>query len=438
MSYLLGVGIIVLGLVVSIGLHELGHMVPAKIFGVRVPQYMVGFGPTLWSFTRGETEYGIKAIPLGGYVRLVGMYPPGSEKAQAKTGFFSQAIAGAREASTEEIRPGEEHRAFYNLSMGKKIIVMFGGPFMNLVIAFFLMSVVAVGFGIMTPTTTVGTVSACVLPADAPVDATCEADSQAAPGAAAGLEPGDTVTSWDGQKITDWDQLSALIAATGGRSVAVNYNRDGQEQSTMVTPVVAARPVFDDKDQPVLDKDGTQVYSDRGFVGVSPIQEMTPQSIAVVPGQIGNQLKTVGQVILTLPQRLVAIGQAAFGSQERDPNSVVGVVGIGRFAGELASADIVGYTPKLVAADLTSMLAGLNIALFAFNMVPLLPLDGGHIAGALYEGTRRKFAQLRGQKDPGPADTARMVPVAYLVFALFAAMSLLLIYADIVKPIKFL
>src|SRR5690554_1821523 len=133
-------------------------MVPAKRFGVRVSQYMVGFGPTLWSFTRGETEYGIKAIPLGGYVRLVGMYPPGKEGATTKAGFFAQAISGAREASTEEIRPGEEHRAFYNLSMGKKIIVMFGGPFMNLVIAFFLMAVVAVGFGAMTPTTTLGSV----------------------------------------------------------------------------------------------------------------------------------------------------------------------------------------------------------------------------------------------------------------------------------------
>ncbi|XBH22499.1 site-2 protease family protein [Jonesiaceae bacterium BS-20] len=438
MSYLLGVAIIVLGLLISIGLHEIGHMLPAKKFGVRVPQYMVGFGPTLWSFTRGETEYGIKAIPLGGYVRLVGMYPPGKEGATIKAGFFAQAISGAREASTEEIRPGEEHRAFYNLSMGKKIIVMFGGPFMNLVIAFFLMAVVAVGFGAMTPTTTLGSVSECVIPADAPADASCSDETPAAPGAAANLLPGDTITEWDGQAITDWDQLSALISATGGRTVAVTYLRDGQSQTGEITPVVAQRPVFDELGQPVLDADGKQAYKDKGFVGISPTQELQRQSITVVPDQIGYQLKAVSKIILTLPQRLVDISQAAFGSEERDPNSVVGVVGIGRFAGELASADIAGYTPKLIAADLTSMLAGLNIALFAFNMIPLLPLDGGHIAGAVYEGTRRGVAKLRGKRDPGPADTARMVPVAYVVFALLAGMSLLLIYADIVKPIQFL
>lgn len=441
MSYVIGVLIIVFGLMVSIALHEIGHMVPAKKFGVRVPQYMVGFGPTLWSFTRGETEYGIKAIPLGGYVRLVGMYPPLDESKQVKTGrlrrgFFAEAISGARDASNEEVRPGEEHRAFYNLSMGKKIIVMFGGPFMNLVIAFFLMAVVAVGFGAMTPTTTLASVSQCVLPADAPAGATCGPETPVAPAAAAGLQPGDTITSWDGTKITDWDQLSELIGQTGGATVAVELMRDGKQILTDLTPVVAQRPVVDKAGQVVLDPKGDMVLADRGFAGIGPVQELRPQSIAVVPGQIANQLKSVAKIIVTLPERLVDISQAAFGTEARDPNSVVGVVGIGRFAGELVSADIPGYTNKLVAADMLSMLAGLNIALFAFNMVPLLPLDGGHIAGALHEGARRRIATLRGKRDPGPADTARMVPLAYIVFVFLAGMSLLLIYADIVKPIK--
>lgn len=227
-----------------------------------------------------------------------------------------------------------------------------------------------------------------------------------------------------------------MIAATGGDTVTVEYDRDGSSLSGAITPVVEQRPTFDKDGQLVTDPSGDMVMRDQGFIGVSPTQVLVPQPISSVPKQMGNQLKAVGQIILTLPQRLVDIGQAAFGDEERDPNSVVGVVGIGRFAGELASADIEGYTPKLMAADFTSMLAGLNIALFAFNMIPLLPLDGGHIAGALYEGTRRQVARLRGKKDPGPADTAKMVPVAYIVFALLAGMSVLLIYADIVKPIQ--
>jgi RIP metalloprotease RseP len=165
MAYLVGVLIIFVGVLLSIGLHELGHLVPAKKFGVRVPQYMVGFGPTLWSFKRGETEYGIKAIPLGGYVRLVGMYAPGDPRRDQRKGRLAEFVQSARDASAEEILPGEEHRAFYNLSTPKKLVVMFGGPFVNLVIAFVLFVAIFTTFGIQQPTSTLGSVSQCVLPA---------------------------------------------------------------------------------------------------------------------------------------------------------------------------------------------------------------------------------------------------------------------------------
>ncbi len=149
MSYVAGLVIVVAGLLVSIALHELGHMVPAKLFGVRVSQYMVGFGPTLWSRVRGETEYGVKAIPLGGYVRLTGMYPPADVLDHApRRGRFADVIDAARQASAEEIRPGEDHRAFYRLSTPKKAIVMAAGTLMNLVIAAVLIAVVLVGIGV--------------------------------------------------------------------------------------------------------------------------------------------------------------------------------------------------------------------------------------------------------------------------------------------------
>lgn len=436
MAYLVGVLVMVVGVLVSIGLHEVGHMVPAKRFGVRVSQYMVGFGPTLWSTTRGETEYGLKAIPLGGYVRLVGMYPPGDPRRAAKKGRIAELIQSARDASADEIHPGEEHRAFYNLSAPKKLVVMLGGPVMNLVIAVVLMTAVVVGFGALQPTTTLETVAQCVLPLDAPADATCEDSDVAAPAAAAGLLPGDTIVEFGGQEITGWDQLAGLIAGTGGERTSIVVERAGDRVESDITPVVTDRPTFDDEGAPQLDAAGDPVTERAGFLGIGPTQELEGQSITLVPGMVGERLTQTASVMLTLPQRLVDVAQAAFGDEERDENSVIGVVGIGRFAGEITSSDVDGYGAELMTADLLMMIAGLNIALFAFNLIPLLPLDGGHVVGALYEGARRQIARVRGKERPLPADTARMMPLAYGVFVVLAAMGVLLVYADIVKPIR--
>ena len=436
MAYLVGVLVLVVGLLVSIALHEVGHMVPAKKFGVRVSQYMVGFGPTLWSRTRGETEYGIKAIPLGGYVRLVGMYPPGDPRRTGRKGRFAELIQSARDASTEEIRPGEEHRAFYNLSAPKKLVVMLGGPVMNLLIAVVLFTAVVVGFGTFGPTTTLDSVAECVLPADAPADATCSPTDTPAPAAAAGLQPGDTIVEYGGEPVSTWDELASRIADTGPEATPVVVERDGSRVETTVTPVVAERPVVDDAGLLVYDEDGELATAPVGFLGIGPTEELIPQSATVVPAMIGERLEATAKVILTLPQRLVDVAQAAFGTEERDVNSVVGVVGIGRFAGEIASADVEGYDLQMRTANLLMIVAGLNIALFAFNLIPLLPLDGGHVVGALYEGGRREVARWRGRPRPLPADTARMMPLAYGVFVLLAGMGVLLVYADIVKPIQ--
>ena len=167
LAFVIGVVIIVIGLAVSIGLHEIGHLLPAKLFGVKVTQYMIGFGPTIWSKRRGETEYGVKAIPLGGYISMIGMFPPAKgERVHAdSTGFFRGLVQDARDSSTESITPGDEHRAFYLLPVWKRIVVMFGGPFMNLLLAIVLFGVLLMGFGVAQASTTVGSVSACALPA---------------------------------------------------------------------------------------------------------------------------------------------------------------------------------------------------------------------------------------------------------------------------------
>jgi membrane-associated protease RseP (regulator of RpoE activity) len=153
-----------------------------------------------------------------------------------------------------------------------------------------------------------------------------------------------------------------------------------------------------------------------------------------VPGFVAEQTWNVAKIVLTLPQRMVGVAQAAFGSGERDPNGPIGVVGVGRLSGEIASSDLFTSTGQRVSAIVT-VLGSLNLALFVFNLVPLLPLDGGHVAGALWEGLRRRVAALRGRPDPGPFDLARLLPVTYVVTALLIGMSVLLLYADIVRPI---
>lgn len=437
MAYVIGVVVLVVGILVSIALHEVGHLVPAKKFGVRVSQYFVGFGPTLWSRTRGETEYGVKAIPLGGYVRLIGMYPtPDAVGNPPVRGFFSRMAADAREASAEEIRPGEDHRAFYRLSTPKKLVVMLGGPVMNLLIAVVLLAVTLVGIGTPGSSTTLSSVSQCVLPAGSTAT-DCSADDPAAPGAAAGIEPGDTVVAYDGVAIESWEQLSGMIRGTGEQAVPITVERDGERLDLTVTPVVAERPVVDDAGAPVLDAAGELVTTQVGFLGISPGTELQRQPVSEVATLTGTAVWQTGKAILTLPANLVGIAQSAFGGAERDATSVLGPVGIARLAGEVASTDVQGVGIAERVATMLQLIASLNVALFVFNLIPLVPLDGGHVAAALWEGIKRQVARLRRRPRPRPADAARLQPLALGVFVLLGGMGLLLVYADIVAPVSF-
>lgn len=435
LAFVIGVAIIVVGLAVSIGLHEIGHLVPAKLFGVKVTQYMIGFGPTIWSKRTGETEYGIKAIPLGGYIAMIGMFPPGKGGAakEDSTGFFRTLVQDARDSSAESITTGDEHRAFYRLPVWKRIVVMFGGPFMNLLLAIVLFAVLLMGFGISQPSTTIGSVSECALPATSERQ-TCESGDPAAPGAEAGLQPGDTILVVAGEPIESWTESTAIIRDHPGETIDLVVLRDGDEVSLEVTPLLSERYVTDEQGMVVTDAAGEPVTVQAGFVGIGPASETVRQPVTAVLPQVGANVQAVAAIILNLPQRIIDVAEAAFGPEERDPNGPISVVGVGRVAGEIASLDEVPLASK--AAGLVGILASLNVALFVFNLIPLLPLDGGHIAGALWEAIRRAWAKVRRRPDPGPVDLAKLMPLTFAVVIVLGAMSALLIYADIVKPVS--
>ncbi len=422
---LIGLAVFAIGVLGSIALHEVGHLLPAKRFGVRVTQYMVGFGPTMWSRVRGETEYGVKAVPFGGYIRMVGMFPPHRNRegelvlAASSTGPFQSMIEDARRTSVEEIRAGEEHRAFYQLPVRQKLVVMLGGPTMNLFLAGLLYTAALVVLGVPTLTTTVGEVAPCV-PSNV-VDECTDADPRS-PAAAAGLAAGDTIVAVDGVAYTDWLDVVDVIRAQPGEEIVLTVDRDG---TSIEVPVTVGSTEVPDPDNP-------NAVVTAGFIGLSPSVEQQRSSITAVPQRMWEFVSRSGQAIVSIPSKMVGVWQAAFGNQERDPTGPVSVVGVGKFSVAVAEDQAtVGWK----VANWLTLLAALNMALFFFNLIPLLPLDGGHVAGALYEGSRRQIAKARGRPDPGPVDVARMLPVAYTVAFLLIGMSVLLIYADIVNPI---
>ncbi|TAJ46737.1 MAG: RIP metalloprotease [Herbiconiux sp.] len=435
LQFILGVLIIAVGVAVSIGLHEVGHLVPAKLFGIKVTQYMVGFGPTIFSRKRGETEYGLKAIPFGGYISMIGMFPPrrsGGKAVANSTGFFQSMVQDARAQSQLTIGTDED-RAFYRKPVWQRIIVMLGGPFMNLVLAVVFFSIVLVGFGTAQSSTTVGSVSACVLPATSDRQ-DCEAGDAASPGAAAGLQPGDRLVSIDGTPITSWDQSTEIIRDSAGTALPVVVERDGQEVTLSITPLLTERYVTDDTGAVVTNADGTKQTQEVGFVGIGAASQLVPQPITAVLPMVGENIASTVNLVVNLPQRLYDVAQAAFGSGERDINGPISVVGVGRVAGEIASIDTIPLASK--AASLLGLLGSLNVALLVINLVPLTPLDGGHVAAAIWEAIRRGWARLFKRKDPGPVDAAKLMPLTFAVVILFGGMTALLVYADIVKPIN--
>ncbi|MCM1972369.1 MULTISPECIES: RIP metalloprotease [Streptomyces] len=427
--FILGIVVFAVGLLFSIAWHELGHLSTAKLFGIRVPQYMVGFGPTLWSRKKGETEYGIKAVPFGGYIRMIGMFPPGPDgRLEARsTSPWRGMIEDAREAAFEELKPGDETRLFYTRKPWKRVIVMFAGPFMNLVLAIGLFLTVLMGFGISQQTTTVSSVSKCVIAQSENRD-TCKKSDAASPAAAAGLKAGDRIVAFDGVRTDDWNQLSDLIRANPGEKVDIIVARDGKEvplTATIATNQVAKK----DSSGQIVEGE----YVEAGFLGFSAATGIVKQDFGESVTWMGDRVGDAVDSLAALPGKIPALWDATFGDGEREADSPMGVVGAARVGGEIFTLDIPASQQLAMAVMLV---AGFNLSLFLFNMLPLLPLDGGHIAGALWESLRRNTAKVLRRPDPGPFDVAKLMPVAYVVAGIFVCFTLLVLIADVVNPVR--
>ena len=437
----LGVLFFVVAILVSIGLHEVGHMVPAKRFGAKVSQYFIGFGPTVWSKQVGETEYGLKGFPLGGYVKIVGMLPPDPEGGheeigpdgerrlavrQSNTGVFSQLVSDARAAEWEHVQGTDVDRLFYRLAWWKKVIVMASGPLVNVAIAFFLFWGIfaTVGnYGDRDIDPVVTEVLDCVVPFERQ-DQACQPDDPATPAKQAGIQVGDRFVSINGTEITDWEQLQEQIRGNAAGAATIVVERDGERVTVETNTTVTARPTSDTDD----------TLEQVGFLGVVPTD---------LGAHVGGPLYTAGwmastsvdvaQALLSLPVKVWHVGMAAIGVEERATDSPVSVVGGARIAGEVAASDQLDASDTMV--TLLTVVAGFNLFIGLFNFIPLLPLDGGHIAGALYEAARRAIARLRRKPDPGYVDVAKLLPVAYVVGAALLVMGIVLIAGDIVAPV---
>jgi membrane-associated protease RseP (regulator of RpoE activity) len=425
--YVLGAVVFFALVMASIALHEIGHLVPGKSFGVKTTQYFVGFGRTLWSTRRGETEYGVKAIPLGGYVRFVGMYPPSKEHPDqvrsTRTGLFQTMADQARSVEYEDVTPADEGRLFYQKRSWQKIIIMAGGPTMNILLAFLLLLGVTATYGVSRPQLTVAEVQACIVPGNA-TNTSCTGKAPT-PAAQMGLQPGDRVVAFNGQPVGSWADVSALIRANLDRPAQLTVVRSGQQlELPTVSTVVQGVPDALDPSKRVA----------AGFLGVVPtVQRVRGGPVAVVQ-DMWTMTEQTAVALVHFPAKVFYTGYNLVTGKPRDMYGPMSILGASRAAGEIASTHQIATADK--AAALFSVLGSVNLFVALFNFVPLLPLDGGHIAGALYEAVRRRLAAWFKRPDPGFVDTAKMLPVAYIVGSLIAVSGAVLILADVIDPIR--
>ncbi|WP_242884509.1 M50 family metallopeptidase [Actinomadura litoris] len=430
MGWLAGVLILFFGLLASIALHELGHFSFAKLFGVRTTQFMVGFGPTMWSRRKGETEYGVKWIPLGGYIRMIGMLPPrrGDAPGQVRrisTGPWQGLIESARGAALEEVRPGDENRVFYNKKWWQKLLIMFGGPAMNLILAVVFFAILLMGIGMQKGQPVIAEVSPCMVPkSQAGVDH-CPAGATPTPAKQAGLQEGDRIVSYEGRSVEDYKQLQKQIRDSAGRTVPMVVDRGGR-RLTLNVPITRNQ---------MRDLDDQNKIVEVGFLGITPTTKVEREGPGAVASTIGDLTGHTVGALVRMPQKMVGIWNAAFSGDKRDPNGPIGVVGVSRIGGDVAASDQLTGGEKV--SYFVMLLGSLNLAVGLFNLVPLLPLDGGHMAGALLEALKKGFARVFRRPDPGYVDVAKALPVTYVMAAVLIVMGGLLIYADLVNPVRF-
>jgi membrane-associated protease RseP (regulator of RpoE activity) len=310
----------------------------------------------------------------------------------------------------------------------KKVVVMAGGPSVNIAIAFFIFWGVFALYGNpndsvpLSGQPVISTVSDCVIPVKEN-RSVCTADDPISPAAAAGLKRGDVITSFNGTTVTDWDQLRELIRGNADGKVRIGWERDGVPMFAYTNTTVELRP----------DSEEDQTLREVGFLGVTPFTEYVTGGPLYTVVQMGYTAELTAEAMLKLPQRVWGVARAIVGVQDRDPESPVSIVGGSRLAGETVSLE--GFPLQEKAVFLLMLIAGFNFFIGAFNFIPLLPLDGGHIASALWEALRRGVARVRGRPDPGFVDAAKLLPVAYVMASAMLVMSVVLIVGDFVVPL---
>lgn len=378
---------IVAALVVMIMIHELGHFVTAKLSGMKVTEYFLGFGPRIWSFKKGETEYGIKLVPAGGYVRIIGMN------------------------SLEAVDPVDEPRAYRQAAFHKRVIVTAAGSFMHFVMAFLLLWSLFSFVGI--PDTSKVQIAAVSV-----------FDNSQSPAAAAGILPGDLIVSADGQRITGISQLASIISRSPGVPVRLVILRNGHDITKVVTPVNASKvKIAGQQVEPTGHNDGII-----GVELVPPIQKVNPFS--AVPMSMSNLWNYSVQTVSALVSHFSPHGISNYVQQLRNPSTHLNSpgassrfespVGIVRLASQAAQS---GWGPVL------SLLFSINIFVGIFNLVPLLPLDGGHIIIAVYERIRST------KKRRYQVDIMKLMPLTYLVLTVIVLLGVTALYLDITHPL---
>ncbi len=399
----------IVAIMVSIALHELGHLIPSKLFDVKVTEYFVGFGKTLWSTKKGDTEYGIKAIPLGGYCRLVGMYPHQEAlKRPAKSTRWTRLADEARAIEHAEITEADEGRLFYQKPLGQKLLIMAGGVLTNLLLAYLIFIGVNLFHGQYQTQTTIDTVAACIS------DKPCTETDPPSPAAKAGILPGDRIVSVNGHETPKWEdvktQIRSSIDVNGNGTVIFVVERQGQQ---ITLPEVAL---------------------DNGQVGIVPEIRLVKVGPAETTGQVADLVWENTKALVAFPVNTVRVVVDMISGNARDTASPISVVGAGMMAGEVADQSEIPLGDKV--ATWFSMLASVNLFLGLLNLVPLPPMDGGHVASALIGSFRRWVAKIRKKPDPGPFDTARLLPISWTIGGLLLLMGLILIVADIINPIR--
>ncbi|NLG45611.1 RIP metalloprotease [Gordonia sp. (in: high G+C Gram-positive bacteria)] len=400
MSLVLGVALFALALLISIAWHELGHMWAAQATGMKVRRYFVGFGPTVWSTRRGETEYGIKALPLGGFCDIAGMTPH------------------------EELTDDERARAMYAQPTWKRLVVLLAGPMQNFILGFALIVVLGLGWGlpIIGDQPVYATSVECVAPSTDAQGKPVEC-SGPAPAAAAGVQVGDRILAVDGETVSGSGDLVSRVQQSSG-SVVLTVERDGQQHDLTVPVTQVQRMVAREGETPTP--------AEVGAIGVGlDTQTVAEYDFLTVWGGAvsftGDIITETFKALLSLPSKVAGLWDAVTGG-ERAVDSPVSVVGASVLGGQAVER---GYWDMFL-----GLLLSVNFFLGAFNLVPLLPLDGGHMAIALFEKARNTVRRWFGRSAAGPIDYYKLLPLTYAVVVVMGGFMLLTLTADIVNPIK--